>query len=192
LEPEDRLNVAAALSPVPKQLTAPLPLNPESGNTPPMNSPAATPADSCEACARASRWCRAGALLAINLLFLMVWGFTGLGKVASGVPDWFDGKFGATILAKFPGLAATFWILALSELLGFVLAVLALLRGEFLERKPLLFLPVMLVLGLFIFVQLSFGQWLTNEFNATAQLFAYFAGNLVCLHYTSSVGLRAK
>src|SRR5262245_974539 len=28
---------------------------------------------------------RAGALLAINLLFLMVWGFAGLGKVASGV-----------------------------------------------------------------------------------------------------------
>ena len=39
--------------------------------------------------------------------------------------------------------------------------------------------------GLIVFVLLGFGQWLTNEFNGTAQLFAYFAGTLVCLHYVT-------
>jgi hypothetical protein len=44
----------------------------------------------------------------------------------------------------------------------------------------------MLTWSLFIFVLLGFGQWLTSEFNATAQLFAYFAGTLVCLHYVEA------
>ena len=56
---------------------------------------------------------RGGALLAINLLFLMVWGFAGIDKLRSGVPPWFDGKFGKTILATFPGLTALFWLLAI-------------------------------------------------------------------------------
>ena len=75
---------------------------------------------------------RAAALLAINLLFLMVWGFTGVRKLIDGPPSWFPQKFGGTILAKFPGLAGTFWILALGETLAFALAAAALLRGEFL------------------------------------------------------------
>jgi hypothetical protein len=127
-----------------------------------------------------------GALLAINLLFLMVWGFTGIGKVIAGIPPWFGDKFGATFLAKFPGLSATFWILALSECLAFLLAVFALFTGEFLGRRAPRMLQLMLVWSLFIFVQLGFGQWLTAEFNATAQLFAYFAGTLVCLHYVEA------
>lgn len=127
-----------------------------------------------------------GALLAINLLFLMVWGFTGVGKLLTGIPSWFPDKFGQTFLAKFPGLTATFWILAISEFLALSLAALSLLTGEFLARRPPRLLQWMLVWSLFIFVQLGFGQWLTSDFNATAQLFAYFAGTLVCLHYVEA------
>jgi len=126
---------------------------------------------------------RSGALLAVNLLFLMVWGFTGLGKLIAGVPPWFGDKFGATFMAKFPGLAAAFWILALAEVMAFALAAAALVTGEFLGRKPPRYLRLMLVWSLFVFVMLGFGQWLTSEFNATAQLFAYFAGTLVALIY---------
>ena len=126
---------------------------------------------------------RRGALLAINLLFLMVWGFTGLGKLADGYPVWFPDKFGKTILASFPGLAASFWLLAFAEVLAFGLAAVALLRGEFLGRRAPTWLTWMLVWSLFVFVQLGFGQWLTSEFNATAQLFTYFAGTLVALHF---------
>ncbi|MGZ8900793.1 MAG: hypothetical protein ACXW3Z_11910, partial [Limisphaerales bacterium] len=86
-----------------------------------------------------------GALLAINLLFLMVWGFTGIGKLLTGAPVWFPDKFGQTILANFPGLTATFWILALSEVLAFTLAALSLVTGEFLGRRAPRVLQWMLV-----------------------------------------------
>lgn len=129
------------------------------------------------------RIARAGALLAINLLFLIVWGFAGITKVMNGMPSYFPGKFGKTFLASFPGLTATFWLLTLSELLGLTLAVVALIRAEFLERKPPAILPAMLAWSLFVFVQLGFGQWLTNEFNGAFQQFAYFSGALLALHF---------
>lgn len=127
-----------------------------------------------------------GALLAINLLFLTVWGFTGLGKIIAGIPPWFGDNFGGTFLATFPGLTATFWILAISEMIAFILAALALVTGEFLGRRVPRLLQWMLVWSLFIFVQLSFGQWLTSDFNATPQLFSYFAGTLICLIYVDT------
>jgi uncharacterized protein GlcG (DUF336 family) len=49
----------------------------------------------------------------------------------------------------------------------------------------------MLVWSLFVFVQLGFGQWLTGEFNGTAQLFAYFGGTLVALHYVAGPATAA-
>jgi hypothetical protein len=135
---------------------------------------------------------RASALLAVNLLFLSVWGFAAIGKLIDGVPSWFDGKFGKTFLASFPGLTATFWLLAASELLALALAVLALVRGEFLERKPAKFLPVMLMWSLFVFVQLGFGQWLTKEFNGAFQQFMYFSGTLLALQFVQSRVVAAE
>lgn len=126
---------------------------------------------------------RMGALLAINLLFLMVWGFTGIGKFVNGMPSWFGSKFGDSILARFPGLAASFWLLAGAESLAFLLAAIALLRGEFIGRFRPTFLTAMLVWSLFVFVQLGFGQWLTSDFNATFQLFTYFGVTLIALHF---------
>lgn len=130
-----------------------------------------------------SRWHRAGALLAVNLLFLMIWGFSGVGKVIDGMPPWFGDKFGKTLLATVPGLSGTFWILALSEVAGFGLALAALLRGEFFGRRTPSLLTAMLVWSLFIFVQLSFGLWLTADYTGTAQEFTYFTGTLVALMY---------
>jgi hypothetical protein len=124
-----------------------------------------------------------GALLAINLLFIMVWGFTGVGKVMNGMPSWFDGKFGDTVLARFPGLTASFWLLAGAELLALLFAAIALLRFEFIGRCRPTWLTLMLVWSLFVFVGLGFGQWLTSDFNATFQLFTYFAGTLLALHF---------
>jgi hypothetical protein len=133
---------------------------------------------------------RIGALLAINLLYLMVWGFTGIGKIQSGVPSWPGDKFGATILAKFPGLAASFWLLAAAEVLAFALALVALLRGEFLIRRAPTFLATMLVWSLFVFIQLGFGQWLTAEYNGTFQLFVYFGVTLVALQFVAPTSAR--
>jgi hypothetical protein len=41
----------------------------------------------------------------------------------------------------------------------------------------------MLAWSLFVFVQLGFGQWLTADYGATVQMFTYFAGTLVALHF---------
>jgi hypothetical protein len=132
-----------------------------------------------------SRYLRAGVLLAINLLFLMVWGFSGLSKLFGGMPPWFDGKFGKTFLASFPGLTAAFWVLAICEVAAFGLAAVALVRGEFLDRYPPQFLSAALVWSLFLFVQLGFGQWLTSDFNATQQLFMYFCGTLIAISFVA-------
>jgi hypothetical protein len=131
---------------------------------------------------------RAAAMLAVNLLFLMVWGFTGLRKLIDGPPSWFPQKFGGTVLAKFPGLAGTFWILAIGEALAFAMAAAALLRGEFLGKRQPTLLSAMLVWSLFLFAQLGFGQWLTSEFNATQQLFMYFCGTLIALMFVAPQG----
>jgi hypothetical protein len=127
------------------------------------------------------------ALLAVNLLFLMVWGFAGLEKVFHGPPAWFGTKFGATILAKFPGVTASFWLLAMAEVAAFLLAAIALGRGEFVQRRAPIVLSWALAWSLLVFVQLGFGQWLLGDYTGGAQLFTYFAGNLVALHFVLAV-----
>ena len=129
---------------------------------------------------------RCGALLAINLLFLMAWGFAGIGKLRDGVPPWFEGKFGQTFLAKFPGLTSSFWLLTAAELAAFALAIVALVRLEFFGQRRPVWLVGTLVWSLFVFVQLGFGQWLTADYNATFQLFAYFGVTLVALQFVGS------
>jgi hypothetical protein len=127
---------------------------------------------------------RSGPLLAINLMFLIIWGFAGIGKIMSGMPAYFPDKFGPTFMAKFPGLAATFWMLAIAEFIGFALALVALARLEFLKEP--LWLARMLTWSLFVFLMLAFGQWLTNEFTGTFQQFCYFTGTLLALYITKS------
>ena len=140
------------------------------------------------------RFFRAATLLAINLLYLMIWGFAGISKVIDGMPPWFGDKFGATILGKTLGLAATFWILTVYELLALTLAGVALLRFEFARRCPPHFLITTLVWSLFVFLQLGFGQWLTGEFNGAFQQFMYGSGTLVALLIAcpEMVGLKSQ
>lgn len=127
-------------------------------------------------------WLRFVTLLAVNLLYLMVWGFAGISKVRDGMPGWFPEKFGGTILAKFPGFAGTFWLLTAGELAVFALALAALVRGEFLGRRGPGFLLATLAGSLLVFLQLGFGQWLTNEFNGAFQQFVYFGLTLLAIH----------
>lgn len=122
---------------------------------------------------------RKAPLLAINLMFAIIWGFAGISKLITGIPAYFPEKFGSTFMAKFPGLAATFWMLAFAEIAAFALALIALARLEFL-REPL-WLARMLAWSLFVFLMLAFGQWLTNEFAGAFQQFCYFTGTLIAL-----------
>ena len=135
---------------------------------------------------------RPAALLAINLLLLMIWGFASISKLRDGMPAWFDGKFGKTFLATFPGLPATFWLLTISELLAFTLALAALVRIEFLRQRSANILAAAAAWSLFVFLQLGFGQWLTGEFNGAFQQFMYFCGTLLALQFVQGSAERRQ
>ena len=125
---------------------------------------------------------RSAPLLAINIYYLTIWGFAGIGKILSGMPEWFPQKFGPTFFATFPGLPATFWMLGTAELIGFALGIVALVRLEFL-REPL-WLARMLAWSLFVFCMLGFGLWLTKDPAGAFQQFCYFSGTMATLFFT--------
>ena len=128
-----------------------------------------------------ARWTRPAVLLAINLLFLMIWGFAGGSKLLNGQPAWFAEKFGPTVLGRLPGVTASFWLVAGSELLAMGLALVALLRREFLKEGPAPWLTASLLMSLVVFLQLGFGLWLTKDFNGGFQQFVYFGVTLLAL-----------
>jgi hypothetical protein len=128
-------------------------------------------------------WVRPAVLLSILLLFLCTWGLAGPGKLFSGVPEWFAGKFGSTFLAAFPGLTVSYYSLAIGETIAALLALVALVRLEFLPGRSTVWTQWMLVLSLLLFVQLGFGQRLVQEFNGAASLFFYYGTTLLALAY---------
>ncbi len=126
-------------------------------------------------------------LLAVNLLYFMVWGFAAIGKFREGMPAWFAEKFGGTLLGVFPGPRVAFWLLAAVEFVGLGLALVALCRGEFVRGNrgtPVLHATV--VWSLFVFLMLGFGLWLTGDFNGGFQQFVYFTGTLLACQVVAS------
>lgn len=122
----------------------------------------------------------------------MIWGFASLSKLRDGMPAWFNDKFGQTFLATVPGLPTTFWLLTISELLAFALALAALARIEFLRQRSANVLSAAAVWSLFVFLQLGFGQWLTGEFNGAFQQFMYFCGTLLALQFVQGPAERGR
>ena len=123
--------------------------------------------------AASSKIIRAGALLAINRLFLATWALAGPAKFSShGVPQWFVDSFGKSFLATFPGTAVAYYSMAIME----TLAAAALVKGEFLRAARPVWLEATLVPSLLIFVQRLIG-----DFDKAAMLFHYFTGTAVCL-----------
>ena len=83
-----------------------------------------------------SNFIRAGALLAINRLFLATWALAGPAKFGSGgVPQWFVDSFGKSLLTAFPGMAVAYYSIAILETLAAVAALVALVKGEFLTGQ---------------------------------------------------------
>jgi hypothetical protein len=126
-------------------------------------------------------WVRSAALLSIILLFLSTWGLAGPGKLTGGLPPWFADKFGSTFLATFPGLTVSFYSVVLGEVLAALLALVALVRLEFLPGRSTAFTQYTLVASLFLFAQLGFGQRLVQENSGAASLFFYFGATLLAL-----------
>lgn len=121
----------------------------------------------------------------IALLFAVFWALPGFGKLLmGGVPEWFTGKFSETFLASFPGLTLSFYSIAGLEALAALLAILSILKGEFLKKSAPLFLQGTLLLSLLVFIQLLFGQSLIRDFDGVAKIFNYFSGTLIALAST--------
>lgn len=117
-----------------------------------------------------------------SLLLLMVWGFPGIAKLLSGgVPKWFSEQFGKTILATFPGLPASYYLIAILESLAAIAALLSLLRAEFIRATSPAFLYLGISLSLLLFVQLNLGKQLVMDFAGIHDLYMYFAATLVML-----------
>ena len=129
------------------------------------------------------RYFRSSTLLAINLLYLMLWGFAGISKVLEGVPPWFRDKFQPTLLGKVPGVSIAFWWLTAVELAAFGLAAAALLRADFRESRPPWLLGGMLAWSLVGFLHLGFGLTLTADFNGSFQQFMYAAATWIAMGF---------
>lgn len=117
-------------------------------------------------------------VLLVTLLVLLVWGFAAFNKMNEGVPQWFIDLFKNTLLAKMPGLSASFWFVTTIEATGCALALCSLVRLEFLKpRLPLLRLALLTSIG--IFLALEFGTLLAGDLAGQERLFNYFVLNVV-------------
>lgn len=121
-------------------------------------------------------------LLLIALLLFATWALTGFGKITAGeVPGWFTERFGNTFLMSFPGPWLSFYSIAFFETLAAVLALISILRLEFMGSRPAHFLKASLVGSMLCFLQLGFGQRLIAGHDDAAKLFFYFTGTAVLL-----------
>ena len=121
-------------------------------------------------------------MAAIYFLFLQSFVLAALEKwTGGGVPEWFTKQFGPSVMGKFPGLAASFYGIAVGETVVALLFVASLAMGEVLPGRPKTILKFALASSALMFAGLGFGQRLTQEFTGAAQLVGYFVTALVTL-----------
>jgi hypothetical protein len=121
--------------------------------------------------------------LAVQLLFLTTFGLAALAKFQNPLmPDDFVEQFRYTWLVNLPGgLFTPYYLIALGELLIFLVFLISLIRLEFVSVRKKHFLKYGLLLSLFIFVVLAYGMRLTSQFQGTANGFFYFGTTLLAL-----------
>lgn len=130
-------------------------------------------------------------VLVVNLLVLELWGFASIGKIHSGVPNWFIELFKNTHFEMIPGLSASFWMIVAAEFTAFFLALISLLRMEFLkDRLP--FLRAALLMGVVNFLMLEFGVLVASDMKGQERLFNYFVLSLVIYLFLDRYELGIK
>lgn len=133
---------------------------------------------------RAERWFnyeRALALVTVALLFAI----PVMDKVPGPYPpEWFQAKFGETLINAFPGaLGIAFGLITLAEVVVPALAVLALLRGE--HRGPLSsearagFADYALAGASLLLLALTVGSLVARDYDNAFHDFGYLVGVLV-------------
>ena len=120
-------------------------------------------------------------VLAVQGLYIMTFGLAAQEKWAGPMTEWFTGQFGATWMARAPGgLTGAYFGIALAETAVAFAFVASLVRLECLTgERP--WMKGGLVLALFLFAGLAYGQRLTGKYDSAAFLFGYFVGTVVML-----------
>lgn len=118
--------------------------------------------------------------LSAALLLAVTWVIPAYNKLsAGGVPPFFTERFGNTFLASFPGIPASFYLIAIAEAIAGLLAILSIVTGEFLGKRGAPLLKVATLFSLLIFIKLGFGLRLVGDNDGAASLFQYTVGGLV-------------
>jgi hypothetical protein len=120
-------------------------------------------------------------VLAVQVFYAMTFALAAQEKWAGPLPEWFTGQFGATWMARAPGgLTAAYFGIALAETLAAFAFIASIVRLEPLRAdRPVL--RAALILAVFLFAGLAYGQRLTAKYDSAAFLFGYFAGTLLIL-----------
>lgn len=118
-------------------------------------------------------------LLLITIILLLA----GLHKLNGTIPpDWFIGKFEKTFIGQIPGgLSISYWIIVLLELIGPILfgfAWVQMIRKKNYNR----ILSLGFLMCYILFIILTFGSFLVQDYDNGFMDFIYFVGILFIEH----------
>jgi hypothetical protein len=123
---------------------------------------------------------------AIYFLLLNVMGLASIGKLqglisGAGAPEFLTQTFQGTIVATVPGVTAAWWIIALVEGLVAVLALVSIIRLEFVPERRKSWLMLALSVSLVTYALLAFGQNLVENHESVASLYTYFGATVIMI-----------
>lgn len=123
---------------------------------------------------------------AIYFLILNLMGLASISKLqgllsGAGAPEYLQQLFSGTILATIPGVTAAWWIIALVEGLVAILAIISIIRLEFMPERRKSWLILALSVSLITFAMLAFGQNLVENHESVASLYTYFGATVIMI-----------
>jgi Ca2+/Na+ antiporter len=123
---------------------------------------------------------------AIYFLILNVMGLASIGKLqgllsGAGAPEFLTQTFGGTVISTFPGVTGAWWIIALVEGLVAILAIISIIRLEFMPERRKSWLILALSVSLVTFAMLAFGQNLVENHESVASLYTYFGATVIMI-----------
>jgi hypothetical protein len=113
-----------------------------------------------------------------------LWYFAAKAKIFDddlSAPAGIQKQFSGSFIDSFPGIDASWAILAILQGVLVLGVVASLLRGEFLPHRGKDILLGVLAGSLLVFALLAFGQNMIGQHDSVASLFLYFAGTAVLM-----------
>ena len=119
-------------------------------------------------------------LLTLILLTLLL-GVAAIHKVIGEIPpEWFVGKFSKSLIGKVPGgITGPYLIIILLELAAPLLFLIGIFRKEFTPYGKLQFIRYGFLVSYILFIILTFGSFLVEDYSNGFFDFMYFVGAIV-------------